>query len=103
MNAILKKEIEKTFDVLTQLESVELNPFFKHKVLQQTVKELEVNQPFFSWFMPQYQLAILSIVLLLNVGTIFYAFSNASDTDITDINTFAKEYSLQSSTNSILN
>jgi hypothetical protein len=51
--------------------------------------------------MPQFQLATLSLILCLNIGTIFYAFSSSKET--TDLNIFAKEYALQTNTNSILN
>tara|TARA_B110000091_G_scaffold214451_1_gene268004 strand:+ start:3845 stop:4150 length:306 start_codon:yes stop_codon:yes gene_type:complete len=101
MNKISKNEIEQTFKVLTQIVPVKVNPFFKHKVLQEIAKEAPVKQPLSSWLKPQFQLAMLSLVLCLNVGTIFYAFSNSKET--TDLNTFAKEYALQTSTNSILN
>jgi hypothetical protein len=96
-------EIEKTFNAIENIERVEVNHFFKHKVLQRIAKEQEEKQLLFSWLTPQFQLATLSVILLLNVGAIFYAFSNTNNTVTTDLDTFAQEYSLQSSSSSILN
>lgn len=101
MNETNKNKIEHTFKVLTQIDPVKVSPFFRHKVLQEIAKEAPVKQPLFSWLMPQFQLATLSLILCLNIGTIFYAFSSSKET--TDLNIFAKEYALQTSTNSILN
>ncbi|MDA9339436.1 hypothetical protein N9Q68_00535 [Polaribacter sp.] len=98
-----KNEIEQTFSVLNQIAPVKVSSFFKHKVLKEIEQEVPVRLPLFSWLMPQFQLATLSLVLLLNIGTIFYVFSSSKETGTTTINTFAQEYALQTSTNSILN
>ncbi|AUC22965.1 MULTISPECIES: hypothetical protein [Polaribacter] len=101
----INQEVEDTFKVLNTIEKVEVNHFFKHKVLQKLNAEKEEKKPIFAWFTPQLQLATLSIVLLLNFGTIFYAFNNSgeSDSSTSDIEVFAQEYSLQSDSSSILN
>jgi len=97
----IHRQIEDTFKVLDTIEKVEVNHFFKHKVLQQLNVEKEEKKSIFSWFTPQLQLATLCVVLLLNFGTIFYVFNNASSSNSTsDIEAFAQEYSLQASENS---
>ena len=101
----INQQVDDTFKSLEAIKKVEVNHFFKHKVLQKIQAEKEVKQPVFSWFTPQLQLATLSVVLLLNIGTIFYAFNNSSQStsSASDIKTFAQEYSLQSDSSSILN
>jgi hypothetical protein len=101
MNEINKNKIAQTFKVLSQIAPVKVSPFFKNKVLQEIEQEAPLKQPLFSWLLPQFQLATLSLVLLLNIGTIFYVFSSSTET--TDLNSFAQEYELQATTNSILN
>lgn len=80
-----------------------MNHFFKHKVLQQLENEKEVKSEIFSWFTPQLQLATLGLVLLLNISTIFYAFSSQEQNTETSLENFAQEYSLNSESNSLLN
>ena len=99
----INKQVEDTFKVLDTIDKVEVNHFFKHKVLQKLNVEKEVKETIFSWFSPQLQLATLSVILLLNFGTLFYAFNNQEENTTSDIDTFAQEYSLQSEYNSILN
>ena len=102
----INQQVEDTFKVLDAIKEVEVNHFFKHKVLQQlnTEKEQE-SKSIFSWFTPQLQLATLSVILLLNLGSIFYVFNNSVESSNTtsDIEAFAQEYSLQSDSSSILN
>ena len=101
----IHKKVEETFKVLDTIDKVEVNHFFKHKVLQKIQAEKVEKKPVFSWFTPQLQLATLGVVLLLNIGTIFYAFNSSSQStsSASDIKTFAQEYSLQSDSSSILN
>lgn len=99
----IHQKVEDTFKVLDYIDKVEVNHFFKHKVLQKLNAEKEEKKIAFSWLTPQFQLATLAIVLLLNVGTIFYTFSSSNDTSTNTIETFSKGYSLQSSNNSLLN
>lgn len=99
----INKQVEDTFKVLDSIEKVEINHFFKHKVLQQLNEEKEVKPTFMAWFTPQLQLATLSIILLLNLGTIFYTFNNSVENSSSSIETFAQEYSLHSNNNSLLN
>lgn len=99
----IDQQVEDTFKVLDTIEKVEVNHFFKHKVLQKMNAEKEVKQTFFSWFTPQLQLATLSIILLVNCATVFYVFSDTETSSSSTIEEFAQEYSLQSDNNSILN
>lgn len=100
----INQQVEETFKVLDTIKEVEVNHFFKHKVLQKLNAEKVEKKSVFSWFTPQLQLATLSVILLLNAGTLFYVFTNSanSNTSSTSIETFAQEYSLQSDSNSIL-
>lgn len=102
-NKEIHQKVEDTFKVLENIDKVEVNHFFKHKVLQKLNAEKEEKKVVFSWFTPQLQLAMLAVVLLLNVGTIFYAFSNSEGSTTYTIETFSQEYSLQLSSNSLLN
>ncbi|MCL7764659.1 hypothetical protein MPF19_14640 [Polaribacter sp. Z014] len=101
----INQQVEDTFKSLDAIEKVDVNHFFKHKILQKLDAEKVEKQSVFSWFTPQLQLATLSVVLLLNLGTIFYAFNNSdkSASSSSGIEAFAKEYSLQSDSSSILN
>ena len=101
----INQQVTDTFKVLDTLEKVEVNHFFKHKVLQKINAEKEEKKPVFSWFTPQLQLATLCAILLLNAGTLFYVFTSSTNSIDTSssLETFAKEYSLQSDSNSLLN
>lgn len=98
----IHKEVENAFAAISFLKKGEMNPFFKHKVLQRVANEKEETHPPFSWYKPQLQWATLSIILLLNVGAVLYASSNTNVSLTSDIELFAQEYSLQSSSNAIL-
>ena len=101
----INKQVEATFNALNSIDKVEVNHFFKHKVLQKLNAEKEVKSSVFSWFTPQLQLATLTVVLLLNFGTIYYAFNNTNSAVNTasDIEIFAQDYSLNTESVSILN
>ena len=101
----INRQVEDTLKVIDTIEKVKVNHFFKHKVLQKLNVEKEEKKAVFSWFTPQLQLATLSIILLLNLGTIFYTFNNSNNkaSSTSSIEVFAQEYSLQSDSNSILN
>ncbi|MFT4575841.1 MAG: hypothetical protein ACI9SI_000753 [Polaribacter sp.] len=101
----INQQVDDTLGVLNTIEKVDVPPFFRHKVLQKLKAEREVKQSVFNWFTPQLQYATLCVVLLLNFGTIFYAFNTSQKTGTTSsgIELFAQEYSLQSESNSILN
>lgn len=99
----INSKVEDTFKVLDTIEEVKVNHFFKHKVLQQLENQKEEKSTVLGWFTPQLQLATLGLVLLLNVSTIFYAFSSQEKNTEVNLESFAQEYALQSKTTSILN
>lgn len=99
----VQQQVEDTFNMLNTIKKVEVNHFFKHKVMQKIKEQKQEEKSIFSWFTPQLQLASLSVLLLLNVATIFYAFSNSEASSSSSIEEFAQEYALQSNSNSILN
>ena len=99
----INQQIKETFNVIDAIEKVEVNHFFKHKILQKLNAEKEEKKTVFSWFTPQLQLATLSVLLLLNLSTVFYVFNNSIDNSNSEIETFAKEYSLHSENTFILN
>jgi hypothetical protein len=99
----IEKNIEATFKVIDTIEEVKVNHFFKHKVLQKLENHKEEKSKVFEWFSPQLQIATLGFVLLMNISAFFYAFSSKEQTFDMNMETFAKEYSLQSETTSFLN
>ena len=99
----INKQVEKTFKLIDAIEEVKVNHFFKHKVLQQLGIQKEEKNKVFTWFTPQFQVATLALVLLLNTGAVLYAFSSQGQTSDEGLESFAQEYSLQSETTSILN
>tara|TARA_R110001592_G_scaffold360071_1_gene667871 strand:+ start:366 stop:683 length:318 start_codon:yes stop_codon:yes gene_type:complete len=99
----INQQVEATFNTLDAIEEVKVNYFFKHKVLQQLENQKEDKTSIFTWFTPQFQMATLAFVLLLNASAILYAFSSQTNTSNSSLESFAQEYSLQSETTSILN
>ena len=71
----IEENINAAFKALESIEEVKVNHFFKHKVLQQLENQKEEKLPVFVWFTPKLQFTTLAMVLLLNVGSILYAFS----------------------------
>lgn len=98
----IQKKVEDTFNVLKDINIVAVDPFLKHKILQK-LNKVEEKKVVISWFTPQLQLAAFVIVLLMNVSAIYYAFNSSEVTTTSDINSFAQEYSLQETSNSLLN
>jgi hypothetical protein len=99
----VEQNVADTFKVLDAIEEVKVNHFFKHKVLQQLENVKEEKPKVLTWFTPQLQLATLSVMLLINLSTFFYVYSSQNETSEVTLENFAKEYALQSETNSILN
>ncbi|MDB2384936.1 hypothetical protein N9V96_00515 [Polaribacter sp.] len=99
----IDKKITSTIEVLDHIEKVEAPHFFAHKVLQKIATEKESQKKYFSWFSPTLQLAAIGLVLVVNAIVLTYSF-NSSNTSNTDaITTFAEEYSLQDSSDTLLN
>ncbi|WP_299061404.1 hypothetical protein [uncultured Polaribacter sp.] len=98
----IKNKVKDTFNVLESINKVEVNPFLKHKILQK-LNNVEEKKKEINWFTPKLQLAAFVIVLLMNAIAIYYVFSSTEVTITSDINSFAQEYSLQETSNSLLN
>jgi hypothetical protein len=99
----IHKNREDTFKVLDAIKEVKVNHFFKHKVMQQLENQKVEKSKTFSWFTPQFQLATLGLLLLLNASAVFYAYSSQESISNNSLENFAQEYDLQSETISILN
>jgi negative regulator of sigma E activity len=99
----IDKKNTSTFQVLDKIEKVEAPHFFSHKVLQQIAVEKEKNTTTFSWFSPALQLTTVALVLLINTVVLIYSFNSSNSSNADAITTFAQDYSLQESSNSILN
>ena len=99
----IAKKVEETFQVLDSIEEVQVNHFFKHKVLKQLETQKEEKSHIFAWITPQLQLATLGLILLLNLSAVFYAYAPQEESSNSTLETFAKEYALQSETYTILN
>lgn len=102
-NKTTTQKVDEVLSSLDNLEEVKISPFFKQSVLNKIELEKEKSVIQFSWFSPQLQLAAVCIVLLLNAIVMFYTFTNNSSVSENSIETFAQEYHLQSSSDSILN
>ena len=96
-------QVVATFKALEALEEVKVNPFFKHKVLQQLNNQKEEKTSILAWFTPNLQLATLAFVVLLNTSVVFYAFSFQEQNLVDSLDTFAQEYLLQSQATFLLN
>ncbi|PQJ78871.1 hypothetical protein [Polaribacter porphyrae] len=99
----IENKVEDTLNVLDTIKEVKVNHFFKHKVLQQIQHQKEEKKPLLYWLTPQIQVVAIAAVFLLNISTIFYAFSSNKDISTNEIENFAQEYALQSSTTYLLN
>lgn len=99
----INTEVENTFEVLDTIEEVKVHHFFKHKVLQRLENENVIEPHSLGWFTPQLQLLTLSLVLLMNVSTLFYTYSTQELNSNNRLENFAHEYALQPEIHSILN
>ena len=99
----VNQQVIAAFKVLDTLEELKVNPFFKHKVLQQLNNQKEEKTSILAWFTPSLQLATLALVVLLNTSAVFYAFSLQEQNSVDSLDTFAQEYLLQSQATFLLN
>ncbi|MGC6430993.1 MAG: hypothetical protein ACON5F_08115 [Jejuia sp.] len=96
INSNLQKEIDETLNVLDNMETVTVSPFFKDKTMNILFAEKEEKmQTVWSWFTPKLQLAILACVIILNV--IAFTKLEATSTYDEDVTEFAESYGLSSS------
>jgi hypothetical protein len=99
----INQQVAATFKALETIEEVKVNHFFKQKVLQQLNNQKEEKTSILAWFTPSLQWATLALMVLLNTSAVFYAFSFQEKNSVDSFDTFAKEYSLQPQTISLLN
>ena len=52
-NKEITQKVEETFQVLESIEEVQVNHFFKHKVLKQLENQKEEQSTIFAWLTPQ--------------------------------------------------
>ncbi|WP_344923676.1 hypothetical protein [Aquimarina addita] len=65
-NKDIQSTIDKTLQAFDTIETVEVSPFFKDKVMQRLFLEKEEPETVRFWFAPKMQLATLICVLILN-------------------------------------
>lgn len=99
----IEQNIDATFNALEAIEEVNVNHFFKHKVLQKIELEKAEKSKVLGWFTPQFQLATLGLILMLNISAVVFAYASHKENTTVSLESFALEYSLNSETNSILN
>lgn len=96
-----KKTIENnhTFSILDEIQEVKVNPFFKNEVLDKIRKQNEDSVTLRGWFTPQLQLAAVLVVFLINAIAIFYSLDlQSSVQELSGIEAFVEDYSLNSDT-----
>ena len=97
-------ENNNTFDILDEIQEAKVSPFFKNKVLNAIREQKEDPVPLFGWFSPQLQLATLALILCINALTIIYSFDfSETHQELTGIEAFVQDYSLESDSNISLN
>ncbi|WP_353779490.1 hypothetical protein [Winogradskyella sp. 3972H.M.0a.05] len=91
------QNVDKAFQSIDSIESVDASPFFKDKVMQQIANaKSEVPRTAWNWFSPQLQLTLLVAVIVLNV--IAYIQMNTSNYN-EEIDSIAQMYGLSESEN----
>lgn len=96
----INKEIKGSLGVLDQISEVEISSSFKQDVLAKALISKKENTSVIS-FTPSLQMAATVIILLVNIAAVMYSFS-VSSTE-TDIDSFAQEYNIGTTSKSIIN
>ena len=97
-------ENNNTFDILDEIQEVKVSPFFKNKVLNSIRQQEEEKVPLYGWFSPQLQLATLALLLCINALTIIYSLdSDESKQELSGIDAFVQDYSLDSDSSISIN
>ncbi len=100
----LATEKNSTLDILDNIQEVKVSPFFKNQVLQNIKSQQEEITDSSGWFNTSLQLATIALVVLLNTFTIYYYVNSKGDFhQVTDIESFAKEYHLTTENSVVLN
>ena len=101
----LAPEENSTLDILDEIQEVKINPFFKDRVLHNMMnQETEETSQSVNWFTTPMQFAAIALILLINtIAIIQYKNSDTIVEQSSDIESFAKEYSLTSDDSISLN
>lgn len=96
----IKDKINDTLNSVDTINDVTVSPFFKDKAMQLLFVEKEEKQTrILSWFTPQFQLATLACVIILNV----FAFTKLKETTYNEnVGQFAESYGLVETTETSL-
>jgi hypothetical protein len=93
-NNNLQDKVNATFDVLDNIQQVNVSPFFKDKTMNRLFSEKKTHSYswLWAWFTPKLQLATLICIVLINV----YTFSKINKSDYeANVNAFAETYGLK--------
>jgi hypothetical protein len=97
--ARIEKEVEKTLQQLDRFEKLENDPFFYTR-LQAKLKGMQdrpilsVTESFVSRYLRSAFLVLLFVLNLVSAMVVFHNHNSQSDSQITNISSFADEYSL---------
>ncbi len=98
-----QQKIDEVLDTASHIESVNISPFFKDKVLHRldSLTQPGEHNLVLSWFTPKYQVAVLLLLAILNIGAIYsYRISNQQE----QMTAFAEAFGFSNTENeSILN
>ncbi|GEM_PF-1059215 len=101
INSNLQKEIDETLNVLDNMETVTVSPFFKDKTMNVLFAEKEEKmQTMWSWFTPKLQLVTLACIVVLNV--IAFTKLEVVSTYDEEVTEFAESYGLSTSDDTLI-
>lgn len=99
-NKEVLKKVEDTFATLDAIEEVKVCNSFQQGVFNK-IEEYQQNKFQLTWFTPQLQMAAMLIILLVNTMAIVYTFSKQKQ--VSEIDNFAQQYHLNTTTTFTLN
>lgn len=99
-NKEVSKKVEEAFAALDAIEEVKVYNSFQQGVFNK-IQEHQQNRFQLTWFTPQLQMAAMLIILLVNTMAILYTFSKQEY--VSEIDNFAQEYHLSTTTTFTLN
>lgn len=94
-NKNIEDNVSSSFDVLDNIQEVNVSSFFKDKTMHLLFSETKSDKYawLWAWFTPQIQLVTLVCVVLINV----YAFSRINENEYEEnVTAFAETYGLKS-------
>ncbi|NAS11660.1 hypothetical protein [Poritiphilus flavus] len=90
----IQSRVDQTLDVSSQMKEVRISPFFKEKVLRRLNEkaEPETQTLVLAWFRPEYQLAALICIIIVNAYLLLkYSENNYSE----NLESFAWTYGIE--------